>query len=312
MGYRRDTAVDGDRAGKVKVVLWVILFLNTAVAVAKVVYGMLSHSVAMQADGFHSLFDGVSNVVGLVGISLAARPADREHPYGHGKYETYASAAIGGMLVFAAVRVGTAAWQNLFGGGAGARVDAGSFAVMLGTLAVNVGVTTWERRVGKRLGSSILIADASHTGSDVMVSLGVIAGLVAVKLGYPIADPLIALAVAGAIVWTAIGVLRQAEETLSDRARLPVDEVVAAAMTVAGVLGCHSVRTRGSVAEVLVDLHCQVDPALSVSDAHAIAEAVERAVAEAFPQVVDVIVHHEPMDDYQRGKTRDEVRASGA
>lgn len=306
MGYRKDTPQGGDRVRKVKFVLWAILGLNVGVAAAKVVYGFLSRSVAMQADGFHSMFDGVSNVVGLVGISMAARPADRSHPYGHGKYETYASAAIGGMLVLAAVRVGSAAWANLFGSGAPARVDAGSFAVMLGTLAVNIGVTTWERRVGKKLGSSILVADASHTGSDVMVSMGVIIGLIAVKLGFPIADPLIALAVAGAIVWTAIGVLKQAEETLSDRARLPVARVVEVAMSVSGVLGCHSVRTRGSAAEVLVDLHCQVDPSLSVPEAHDIAESVERAVAEAFPEVVDVIVHHEPMDDYQRGKSAQE------
>lgn len=309
MGYRRDTSEDGTRVAKIRFVLWTILLLNTGVAAAKLVFGVVAGSVAMQADGFHSLFDGVSNIVGLVGMALAARPADRSHPYGHGKYETYASAAIGGMLVLAALRVGGSAWDALFGAAEPARVTTVSFVVMAGTLAVNLGVTAWERAVGRKLGSAILVADASHTGSDVLVSLGVIAGLVAVRLGFPIADPLIALGVAGAVVWTSVGVLRQAEETLSDRSRIPAQEVVRIALGVPGALGCHSVRTRGSVAEVYADLHVQVDPSLTVSESHAIAEAVERTVAAAFPQVVDVIVHHEPMDDYQRDKSVEEAQA---
>lgn len=311
MGYRRDLVHDESRARVVKRVLWIVLALNTLVAVAKLAYGVVSGSVAMQADGFHSLFDGVSNVVGIIGISFAARPADRDHPYGHGKYETYASAAIGGMLVLAAWRVGTAAWAQLFGNAETARVGAVSFAVMFGTLAVNLIVTVWERREGRRLSSGILIADASHTASDVAVSLGVIVGLVAVRAGYPIADPLIALLVAGVIGWTAFGVLRRAAETLSDRARLPVEDVCGAVLGVPGVLGCHSIRTRGSMAEVYVDLHVQVAGDLSVQEGHTIAEEAERALARTFSQVADVIVHLEPMDAYQRDKTAEEADALG-
>ena len=103
MGYRRpDASTTGSsRIARIRRVLWVVLVLNLAVALAKLGWGLLTNSTAMQADGFHSLFDGASNVVGLVGISIASRPADRTHPYGHSKYETYASAAIAGMLVFA-------------------------------------------------------------------------------------------------------------------------------------------------------------------------------------------------------------------
>jgi cation diffusion facilitator family transporter len=263
----------------------------------------------MQADGFHSLFDGTSNVVGLIGLTVAGRPADRNHPYGHAKYETYAAAMIGAMLLLAAWRVGTVAWARLADGGAPPRVDAGSFAVMLGTLLVNIGVSLWERRRGVALRSELLIADASHTRSDVLVSLGVIGGLVAVRLGFPLADPLLALVVAGAIVWTAVAVLRQADEALSDTARLAVPEVCETANAVAGVLGCHSVRTRGTAAEVLVDLHIQVDPRISVADGHRIAEAVERAVCDRFPQASDVIAHLEPFDEYQARKTAAEKDA---
>lgn len=310
MGYTRANAGgDQGRTRDVRFVLRVILVLNLAVAAAKYFYGLASGSVSMQADGFHSLFDGTSNVVGLIGLSVASQPADRNHPYGHGKYETYAAAVIGAMLLLAAWSVGGQAWHRLTDGGAPARVDLGSFAVMIATLCVNVGVTWWERRMGTKLRSELLVADASHTRSDVLVSVGVICGLAAVRLGYPLADPLFALGVAGAILWTAVSVLRQADLALSDTARLPVPDVCAAASAVDGVLGCHSVRTRGTASDVLVDLHVQVDPAISVAAGHRIAEAVERAICARFAVVADVIAHLEPFDEYQAKKTAAEQAA---
>ena len=313
MGYTRVAApADAGRVRGVRLVLWAILGLNIAVAAAKYLYGLASGSIAMQADGFHSLFDGTSNVVGLFGLAVAVRPPDRDHPYGHAKYETYAAAVIGAMLLLAAWKVGSAAWVRLANGGEPPRVDAGSFAVMAGTLLVNIGVATWERRMGRKLRSELLIADASHTGSDILVSVGVIIGLVAVRLGYPVADPILALLVAAAIVWTSVQVLRQADLSLSDTARLAIPEVRTAALAVAGVLGCHSVRTRGTAAEVLVDLHIQVDPALTVAEGHRIAEAVERAVCDRFLEVADVLAHLEPFDDYQAGKTAVEDGAGSA
>lgn len=312
MGYNTQDAaqsVSSDRIRSIRRVLWGILILNVAVALAKMIWGFVSGSVAMQADGFHSLFDGASNVVGLVGMYLAGRPADRDHPYGHSKYETYASAAIGLMLGFAAYRVGSGAVTELLHPGKPANVTVVSFAIMLGTLAVNIGVTTYERRVGRKLGSEILVADASHTGSDVLVSLGVIVGLAAVRLGFPIADPIIALGVSLAIAYTAWGVFKQANSTLSDTARIPPADVCAAAREIPGVLGCHHVRTRGSEAEVYVDLHIQVDPSMTVEEGHRVAETVERALCERFTQVVDVIAHLEPLDEYQAGKTAEEVDA---
>lgn len=311
MGYRRPSTeqTGGGRIRSIKRVLWVILVLNLGVALAKIVWGTVTKSSAMQADGFHSIFDGASNVVGLVGMSLAGRPADDDHPYGHGKYETYASAIIGAMLLLAAYRIGSEAVNALTGHVQPPTVDAMSFVVMIGTLAVNLFVTMWERRVGKKLGSSILVADASHTGSDVMVSVGVLVSLVLVKMGFPIADPIVALLVSVAIVYTAWGVFRQASATLSDSARIAPAAVCEAALRVPGVKGCHSIRTRGSEAEVYVDLHVQVDSESSVADGHAVAEAVEREVAKSFDNVVDVIAHLEPYDEYQQAKTDEETRA---
>lgn len=305
MGYTRpiDSEKGDARIASVRRVLFVVLALNVGVALAKLLWGLLTHSVAMQADGFHSLFDGASNVVGLVGMSFAAQPADRDHPYGHGKYETYASAAIAGMLVFAAYRVGSSAISQLTGGATEPRVDAVSFAVMLGTLAVNIGVTTWEHRAARKLGSEVLAADASHTRSDILVSLGVIVSLGLVRAGYREADGIVALFVAGAIAYTAWGVFKQASATLSDSARLSTEDVARVVRSVAGVLGCHHIRTRGAEWAVYVDLHIQVDESRTVADGHRIAEEVERRIADEFPQVADVIAHLEPFDQYQADKT---------
>ena len=147
---------------QVERVLWIVLALNLMVAAAKFFYGLASGSASMQADGIHSVFDSLGNVIGLIGISLAARPADDGHPYGHSKFETYGSLAIGVLLLVAAFEVGTSAVAKLASQSYTASVTPVSFAVMVGTLAVNVGVTMYERRAGRRLHSEILAADAAH------------------------------------------------------------------------------------------------------------------------------------------------------
>lgn len=282
---------------QVERVLWVVLVLNLMVAAAKYFYGLASGSASMQADGIHSVFDSVGNIVGLVSIALAARPADEGHPYGHSKFETYGSLAIGALLLLAAFEVGSGAVGKLMSGSYTAVVTPASFAVMVGTLVINLFVTTYERRAGRRLKSEIIMADAAHTLSDVFVSLGVIAGLVLVALGFPQADPLMALVVTAAILVSAWGVFRTAFRTLSDTAQLPEAAVRAVAASVPGICGVHRVRTRGTEAEVYCDLHIWVDPAMTVRDAHALGDEVEAAVKEQFPAVREVLVHIEPEGD---------------
>lgn len=307
MGFRKEEAAGNDpRTSEVKKVLWAVLFLNLAVAAGKTFYGMAINSISMQADGFHSIFDGTSNVIGLIGMALAARPADRNHPYGHSKYETYASAVIGIMLLLASWEIGSQALENIWNRGAPPEVDAGSFLIMGATLMVNLFVSGYEAKKGRDLKSDILLADASHTASDIIVSIGVLVGLGLVKMGIPAADPVIALIVACVIAWTAWGVFRRTNEIFSDSARLENSKVRAVAMGVNGVLGCHGVRTRGMASHIHVDLHIQVDPDETVAGGHKIAENVERAICEKIEGVVDVIVHLEPMDEYQENKTRHE------
>ena len=288
------------RISQVRRVLALVLVLNLAVALAKFLYGVATASNSMQADGIHSVFDSLGNVVGLVGITLALRPADTEHPYGHHKFETYASLAIGILLVLAAIEVGFSAVSALASGEHNAEVTVVSYVVMVGTLCVNIGVTTYERKEGKRLNSDILLADASHTLSDAMVSVGVIIGLILVQLGFGIADSVMALVVMVAILVTAIDVFRAAFETLSDKARIPEEELRAAVLAVPGVCDVHHVRTRGTRGDVCADMHVLVDPQMSVAVSHEVANRVESEVIHRFPQVKDILVHVEPNDAYHR------------
>ncbi len=293
-------AQSSSRISQVRRILALVLTLNLVVALAKFGYGVATSSNSMQADGIHSVFDSLGNVVGLVGITLALRPADEAHPYGHHKFETYASLVIGVLLIAAAAEVGFSAVSSLSSGVHNAQVTVVSYVVMVGTLCVNIGVTAYEHKEGKRLNSDILLADASHTLSDAMVSIGVIIGLVLIQLGFAIADSIMALVVMVAILVTAVDVFRAAFETLSDKARIPEEELRSVVLAVPGVCEVHHIRTRGTSGDVYADMHVLVDPQMSVAVSHEVADRVESEVIHKFPQVKDILVHVEPNDAYHR------------
>lgn len=279
---------------QIRRILIIVLALNVGVAAAKLVAGWLTGSVSMQADGLHSLVDGSSNLVGLAGVWLAARPADENHPYGHSKFETLASIAIGAFLLFTVVEIVRGAIDNLLRGQQ-PQVTVFSFGVMLATLAINVAVTTWESRQGRRLGSAVLEADATHTRADIYVSLAVIAGLAATRLGYPQADALVALAVAGVVGVAAWRVLRRASAVLSDEMALPRAELDELVRAVPGVEGTHRVWTRGQANEVYVDLDIKVDAGMTVEQGHTLAHRVREAIRRRWPAVRHIMVHVEPV-----------------
>ncbi|MCI0571763.1 MAG: cation diffusion facilitator family transporter [Myxococcaceae bacterium] len=281
------------RSRQVRRVLAAILAANWAVALAKLGLGMWSGSASVTADGLHSFIDGGSNVLGLVAMSVAARPADADHPYGHGKFEALASLAIGAMVGTGMLELGRMALDALLHD-THPRVSAGMVGVMVATLVVNVVTTRVEHHYGQKLNSPLLLADARHTLSDVFVTLAVLASLGLVWLGVPRADGAVALGVLGIVAWVAWGIIQQAVGILSDTARLDPSEAARVALGVPRVLACRGVRSRGMEDAVYVDLVIEVDPGLSTADAHEVAHAVEQALIAHRPQVVDVVVHVEP------------------
>lgn len=290
---RNGRANDHERQRRVRFVLLAVLGLNVAVAAAKITFGLAIGSLAMSADGFHSLLDGLSNVVALIGLAVAARPPDPNHPYGHFRFETLTSLGIASFMLLALFGILQGAWSRLQGGGT-PDVTTLSFAVMGITLAVNVFVTTWERRSGRALNSSLLIADARHTMTDIFVSLSVIGSLLAVSIGWGWADLAVSAVIAVAIGWGAWSIVRDASLSLSDEAVREADEIEQVVLTVPGVEGTHNIRSRGAEGRVWIDLHIQVDPKLNVDRAHDIASDVARRVEDEFNRPADVTVHIEP------------------
>lgn len=288
---RQDTYAQRNR--KVRQVLAAILVANWAVASAKLVLGLVYQSASVTADGMHSFIDGSSNIIGLVAMTAAARPADEDHPYGHGKFEAIASLGIGAMIGIGMLELGRMALDSLLHD-KHPQVTPVMAGVMVFTLVVNLGVTRVERRLGERLKSSLLLADANHTLSDVFVTLAVLVSLGLVWLGYPRADGVVALVVMVFVAYVAYGIVRQAVGILSDTARLDAAQVGQLAMGVPGVLSCRDVRSRGMEDSVYVDLKIEVDPQLSTAQAHEVADQVEHRLHGSFPQVVDVVVHVEP------------------
>ncbi|MGB7544841.1 MAG: cation diffusion facilitator family transporter [Methanothrix sp.] len=279
----------------VRRILIIIFILNILTALAKEIYGLYTDTLSMSADGLHSLFDSTANIIGLVGISLASRPPDRDHPYGHAKYESFAAIGIAILLFASCLQLMLAAVDRLQSRTI-PDVTQISFAIMASTLIINIGVSSYEYILGRRLKSSILVADSMHTRSDIYASLGVILGLFAVRMGYPLADPLIALFICLLIVHTGLEILKESSTALLDRAAVDEQVIVDLARSVEGVCNCHAVRTRGMAEEIYVDLHIGVDASLSMDKAHEVGEDVERAIKSRIPEVRDVVVHLEPRD----------------
>ena len=276
-------------------VLWITLGLNLLATAAKLSVGYWTGSLSLIADGFDSVFDSASNVIGLAGIYLAAQPADEDHPYGHRKAETMTALIIASFLILTTWELIQSAVERLRNPALiQAEVNVWSFGALLFSIVVHLTVVWYELRAGRRLHSDVLVADALHTRADILISLTVIGGLIAVRLGYPLADPILALVIALVIAKIGVDIIRESSPTLMDRVAMPVDQVEQIALLVLGVLSCHGVRSRGHEQAMYADLHIQVDPAMSTEQAHAIAHEVQRRLNERRPDIHDVTIHVEP------------------
>jgi cation diffusion facilitator family transporter len=283
----------GVQSAGVRRVLWITLALNLAVSAGKVVVGHLSGSLAMVADGYHSLVDGSNNVIGLIVAAFAFRPPDLAHPYGHRKFENAATGVIGFALL-------SLAWE-VFSGAVSRttkpvlpEIGLLNWAVMAVTIGVNLFVSWYEAREGRRLKSAFLVADAMHTRADLYVSLGVVASFLAALAGLGWADPVVAVAIAAIIAWQAVQILLPAFNVLTDRAVIPAEMLEPLAAAVPGVLRVHDVRSRGRRDAVYVDLTAHLDGAMSLHEAHGVADRIEAELERAYPEIVDVVVHLEP------------------
>lgn len=286
-----------NRFSQIKTTLLFILALNWSVSLAKIILGVFTRCTSITADGFHSLSDGASNVIGLIGNRVASQPTDKDHPYGHKKYETFFALGIAALLFILSFELFQTAFAR-FRHPQTPSVDAKSFIVMLTTLAVNILVMTYEYRKGKKLQSDLLISDSIHTRADIFISLSVIAALIFIKMGYPFIDPLISMVIALFIVHSGLKIAVASSRVLCDKAVIIEDRKIAdIVLKVKGVKACHKIRTRGRIDDIHVDLHVQVRPHMHIEEAHKICYAIEEALKKSIEGVTDVIVHIEPKEN---------------
>jgi len=279
-----------ERTRGIQRTLWVEGACNVAVLGVKLVVGAATGSAAVMSDAVHSLGDVANNAVALVASRLAAEPPDREHPYGHARYESLAVFGLATLLAVLAVEIAL----RSFSADREVERHGWSLALMLGVWCVNLGLATWEHGRARAFDSDLLRADSRHTFSDALVTGLVIVGWQAGARGHLWLDTALGLVVSGLILVLAFGLFRRAIPVLVDHIAVDPEEVISAVNAVPGVRTTHSVRSRaGSDSAPRIDVAIGVDPRLSTVESHAIADSVERRLREHFGSE-EVTVHVEP------------------
>ncbi|MEL6138268.1 MAG: cation diffusion facilitator family transporter [Cyanobacteria bacterium J06628_6] len=278
---------------EVRRVLLITLVLNLAVVVLKAFVGLWTGSLSLLADALHSVTDSANNVLGLVTNQLASPEPDRDHPYGHQKYEAVGALGVAAFLGIACFEILMSAGERILTGGAAVTITSTGLWLLLLVLGINIMVAFYERRVGTRLGSQILIADAHHTMSDIWITIAVIGGLVGVWQGIQWLDMVLAFPVAVLVLHSGWVVLSANLPWLVDEMAIAPERIHDVVMEVPGVTNCHNIASRGVLGrQVFIDMHLIVQPS-DVTAAHAVTEAVEAKLEAAFGPT-RVTIHVEP------------------
>lgn len=271
-----------------------MLVLNAIVALIKLAVGVRTGSLTVLGAALESGLDMLNNVIGVMLVAVAGRAPDEKHPYGHDKFETLGALGIVGFLsisCFELLRSGVAA---LMSGRAPERIAPGDVGVIIATVGVNMFVVWYERRRARELGSAFLLADAAHTGSDILVTLMAVASLGFSAIGLVWFDGVFAVAVALIIAWSGYQIMRQTIPVLVDERAIDSTRLRDVVLGVRDVLEVRQARSRSTASgQLFVEVTIAVSGATSVDDAHRLADEVEAAIEDAFG-ISQVTVHVEP------------------
>lgn len=289
-----------DNRTQVRKVLWITLLLNILVMVLKAIVGFITGSLSLQADALHSVTDSANNVLGLVANRFSSPQPDREHPYGHQKFEALGALGIAAFLGIACFEILQGAISKIFEGHTAVKISPNELWILIIVLGVNIFVAFYERNVGRRIGSAILIADAKHTMSDIWVTLLVLAGLIGIWQAETFNLPQLQWLDVILSFPVALLVFRSGWEVLQDNLPWLVDEIAIApetihriVMGVPGVINCHDIASRGNLGrQTFIEMHIVVD-AKDVETAHQITEEIEARLEKQF-KPVRILIHVEP------------------
>ncbi len=291
-----------DNRSQVRRVLWLTLLLNLFVMALKFTLGIATSSLSLQADALHSVTDSVNNILGLVTNRFSSPQPDREHPYGHQKFEAVGALGIAAFLGIACFEILRGAVEKIFftTESSAINVSSGELWLLLLVLGINIFVAYYERSVGRKVNSPILIADAKHTMSDIWVTMIVIAGLVGVwqseNLNIPQLqwlDVILAFPVALLVFQSGWEVISENLPWLVDEMAIAPEAIYDVVTKVPGVVNCHDIASRGMLGrQVFIEMHLIVDTDDMVA-AHQITEMIEDSLEKRFG-TVRVLIHVEP------------------
>jgi len=278
---------------EIRKILILILVFNWLVAFSKIIYGLITKCASMSADGFHSFGDGASNIIGLIGIWAASKPRDKDHPYGHKKFETMATLGIAFILFLAAFNIFREAVTRIFHPVV-PDVTNFSFILMFATIAINIFVMKYERKKGTELSSDILICDSLHTRSDILASLVVVGTLISIKMGASMLDIVVSSLIAVFIAKSGFDILKASSNVLCDGRVLHEYKIRNITENVSGVISVHNIRTRGRKDDIHADLHIVIDAKMHVDDAHKLSHQIETLLKKEILRITELNVHIEP------------------
>ena len=290
------TGLGAEQRGPVQRVFVVALGVNLLLTLLKLVVGLASGSLAVLADAMHSATDSFSSLMGLITNSLSDPRPDRDHPYGHQKYEGIGALAIAGFIFFAALEILRNAMDRLLSGLDPLSLEWHQLILLLLVLGFNILMAVYERSAGRRLGSRLLLADAEHALSDVWSTVVILAGLSGtLLLDLDWLDLVLAVPVALLLIRVCWKVLSDNLPWLVDHIAIPPESIHEVACRVPGVLNCHDIASRGLLGRaVFIDMHMIVD-ADDLPTAHRITEQVEAQLEQRFGPV-RCTIHLEPRE----------------
>jgi len=281
---------------KVSRILILVLVANLSIAIMKLTVGYLTKSESISADGLHSLTDTTSNIIGLIGIRIASRPVDENHPYGHKKYESLSGLLIGIMLLIVTIKIvwGAIEW---FINPYTPNITILSLVIMLITLVINITVSTFEYRKAKQYNSDILLSDSINTRSDILVSSSVLLTIIAIRFGAPpIIDPISSLIVAAVIVYASIEIFKSTTGVLVDKLVIAPEKIKEVVLSFPQVKHVDKIRSRGRKDDIFIDLHIKIDPNMNINESHRLNHEIEDKLSQIFNTNIHLIAHLEPSD----------------
>ena len=269
---------------------------NAVLSLFKLLAGVLAHSGAMISDAVHSASDVLSSIIVIIGVKLSVRAPDKEHPYGHERFECVAAIVLAVVLAVTGLLIGYKAFGSIEGRGTQPMPGVLALVAAAVSIVVKEAMYWYTRFFGRRLNSASLMASAWDHRSDALSSVGALVGIAGARMGHPVMEPIASLVICLFILKAAYDIFRDAMGKMVDRAADAETEksLTDCVLSEKEVRGVDKLRTREFGSRIYVDLEIRLDGSMTLYDAHAIAERVHDRIEREFPSVKHIMVHVNP------------------